>query len=99
MPGLPRELPVVGSEPDRLGRPLPRVDQYERIRLHRVRGEREESRTAMHCCRFVESPVSRRDMLLRCANGFGALAFTALGREPSFGAMLGDAPAEAGSAS
>ena len=36
-------------------------------------------------------------MLLRCANGFGALAFTALGREPSFGAMLGDAPAEGGS--
>lgn len=31
-----------------------------------------------HCCRFMERPLSRRDMLARCANGFGALAFAAL---------------------
>jgi hypothetical protein len=32
----------------------------------------------MHCGRFIETPLSRRDMLLRCANGFGAVALTAL---------------------
>ena len=37
-------------------------------------------------------------MLLRCANGFGALALTALWREPSFGAVLGEAPDPAGAA-
>ena len=40
----------------------------------------------MHCCRFVEPALSRRDMLLRCASGFGGLALSALMREPSFGA-------------
>ena len=45
----------------------------------------------MHCRRFVEPALSRRDMLLRCANGFGALALAALLREPAFGAALGDA--------
>src|SRR5206468_3395146 len=55
------------------------------------------NRAAMHCRRFGEPPLSRRDMLLRCANGFGAMAFTSLLREPSFGATLRGAPAEAGS--
>jgi hypothetical protein len=32
----------------------------------------------MHCGRFIETPLTRRDMLLRCANGFGAVALTAL---------------------
>src|SRR5207247_9354042 len=32
----------------------------------------------MHCCRFVNPPLSRREMLLQCANGFGAVALTAL---------------------
>jgi hypothetical protein len=32
----------------------------------------------MHCQRFLPAPLSRRDMLLRCANGFGAVAFAAL---------------------
>jgi hypothetical protein len=32
----------------------------------------------MHCRQFIETPTSRREMLLRCANGFGALAMTAL---------------------
>ncbi len=45
----------------------------------------------MHCCRYVEPALSRRDMLLRCASGFGGLALTALLREPSFGAALGEA--------
>ena len=31
----------------------------------------------MHCGRF-QKPLSRRDMLLRCANGFGAVALAAL---------------------
>ncbi|MCA9260451.1 MAG: DUF1501 domain-containing protein [Planctomycetales bacterium] len=37
----------------------------------------------MHCRRFVRSPVSRREMLARCACGFGSLAFAhhAAGRE------------------
>ena len=43
----------------------------------------------MHCCRFVEPALSRRDMLLRCASGFGGLALSALMQEPSFGAALG----------
>jgi len=30
------------------------------------------------CCGYGARPVSRRDMLLRCANGFGALALAAL---------------------
>jgi hypothetical protein len=44
----------------------------------------------MHCRRFVEPAMSRRDMLLRCASGFGGLALSALMREPSFGAAPGD---------
>jgi len=28
--------------------------------------------------RFIDTPLTRRDMLLRCANGFGAVALTAL---------------------
>jgi hypothetical protein len=31
-----------------------------------------------HCGRFVAAPVSRREMLTRCAHGFGALALSAL---------------------
>ncbi len=31
----------------------------------------------MHCRRFL-TPLTRRDMLLRCANGFGAVALAAL---------------------
>ena len=32
----------------------------------------------MHCRRFQAAPLTRREMLLRSANGFGALAFAAL---------------------
>jgi hypothetical protein len=31
-----------------------------------------------HCGRFITPPLTRREMLLRCANGFGAVAFAAL---------------------
>ncbi|MCA9187818.1 MAG: DUF1501 domain-containing protein, partial [Planctomycetales bacterium] len=31
-----------------------------------------------HCGRFAARPLNRRQMLARCANGFGAFAFTAL---------------------
>jgi hypothetical protein len=36
--------------------------------------------------------MSRRELLLRCSSGFGALALAALLREPAFGAALGEAP-------
>ena len=40
----------------------------------------------MHCGRFITPPISRRDMLARCANGFGAVALAALlGEESSAG--------------
>ena len=32
----------------------------------------------MHCRRFRPTPLTRRDMLLHCANGFGAVALAAL---------------------
>ncbi len=31
-----------------------------------------------HCRRFLQRPLTRREMLAQCASGFGALAFTAL---------------------
>ncbi len=34
-----------------------------------------------HCGRFMEAPLTRREMLSRCANGFGAMAFAALAAE------------------
>ena len=37
----------------------------------------------MHCRRFLPAPLTRRDMLLRCANGFGAVALSALLAEES----------------
>src|SRR5947209_1837725 len=42
----------------------------------------------MHCRRFLERPPTRRAMLDRCANGFGALALTTLLGEPAFGGVL-----------
>src|SRR5881296_1884546 len=32
----------------------------------------------MHCGRFIVPPPTRREMLVRCANGFGAVALAAL---------------------
>jgi hypothetical protein len=43
----------------------------------------------MHCRRFIAPPISRRDMLARCANGFGAVALAALLGEEAYGADLG----------
>jgi hypothetical protein len=39
----------------------------------------------MHCNRFLPAPLTRRQMLLRCANGFGAVALTALLGDRAFG--------------
>ncbi len=41
----------------------------------------------MHCGNFKKSPLSRRRMLQQCANGFGAVALSALMRDPAFGAL------------
>jgi hypothetical protein len=40
----------------------------------------------MHCRRFTPAPLTRRHMLARCANGFGALALNALWTQQSDGA-------------
>jgi hypothetical protein len=40
----------------------------------------------MHCRRFIAPPISRRDMLARCANGFGAVALAALLGDEAYGA-------------
>src|SRR6516165_5292480 len=48
--------------------------------------------TAMHCNRFLSPPLSRRQMLLQCANGFGALALAALLGETGYGAALSTEP-------
>jgi Protein of unknown function (DUF1501) len=42
----------------------------------------------MHCRRFIAPPISRRDMLARCANGFGAVALAALLGEEAYGADI-----------
>jgi hypothetical protein len=41
----------------------------------------------MHCGRFMAAPLTRRRMLLRCANGFGAVALAALWAEHGEGAF------------
>ncbi len=46
-----------------------------------------------HCNRFQPRPISRRDMLLRCGNGFGALAAVALWSDRAFGRLIESAPA------
>lgn len=45
----------------------------------------------MHCSRFQNPPISRREMLLGCANGFGALALAALMRDRAYGETLAHA--------
>ena len=40
----------------------------------------------MHCGRFIPRALTRRDMLRRCANGFGAVAASALFADRAFGA-------------
>lgn len=46
----------------------------------------------MHCNRFETAPHSRREMLLRCANGFGALALTSLLGDRAYGEVLSNEP-------
>ena len=46
----------------------------------------------MHCNHFIKQPQSRREMLSKCAMGFGAFALRALLCDPAF---AGDAPAKA----
>ena len=49
----------------------------------------------MHCGRFIPTPLTRRDMLLRCANGFGAVALSALLAEEGRSASAPHFPARA----
>jgi hypothetical protein len=49
----------------------------------------------MHCGRFIPTPLTRRDMLLRCANGFGAVALSALLAEEGRAASAPHFPARA----
>jgi hypothetical protein len=42
----------------------------------------------MHCGRFFPPPLTRRDMLLRCANGFGAVALASLLAEEGQSAVV-----------
>ncbi len=52
----------------------------------------------MHCRRFAPAPLTRRELLVQCANGFGALALTSLLREPAFGASMAESDADLRSA-
>ena len=45
-----------------------------------------------HCQRFTEAPQTRRQMLTRCANGFGAVALAALSADPKFAAAAPTRP-------
>ena len=45
-----------------------------------------------HCRHFAPRALSRREMLARCANGFGAIALTALLGDKSFGEVVRSAP-------
>src|SRR5918992_4950406 len=47
-------------------------------------------------CNLDHASPSRRDMLIRCANGFGALALAGLLGDPAFGGVLANAPEETG---
>ncbi len=44
----------------------------------------------MHCRRFIPPPLTRRDMLRACANGFGAVALSALWYEQGLAAPAAD---------
>lgn len=45
----------------------------------------------MHCQRYISQPQTRREMLSRCAGGFGALALAALSADRAYGALGGAA--------
>lgn len=42
-----------------------------------------------HCGRYQSAPFTRREMLSRCAMGFGGVALAALGSRPEYGALFG----------
>ncbi|MCE9544109.1 MAG: DUF1501 domain-containing protein [Planctomycetia bacterium] len=47
-----------------------------------------------HCRKFIDAPLTRREMLSRCANGFGAVALSALLAERGYDLLAGEnAPA------
>src|SRR5579871_2116082 len=50
----------------------------------------------MHCHNFLPKPLSRREMLVQSANGFGAVALAALLTEESFGETLKPASENSG---
>ncbi|HEY1603351.1 MAG TPA: DUF1501 domain-containing protein [Pirellulales bacterium] len=50
----------------------------------------------MHCQRFHEPALTRREMLSRSANGFGALALAALAADPAYAESLGREPSTVG---
>jgi hypothetical protein len=45
-----------------------------------------------HCGRFQSPPVSRRDMLNRCASGFGAVALAALANDRAYAEPVSNSP-------
>jgi len=45
-----------------------------------------------HCGNFIQRPLSRREMLSKCANGFGGLALAALMADRGFGSLLAATP-------
>src|SRR5207302_1538679 len=40
----------------------------------------------MHCHNYLATPLTRRQMLRQCANGFGAVALATLLADPAYGA-------------
>jgi len=42
-----------------------------------------------HCNRYIQQPITRRDLLVKCASGFGGVALAGLMADKSFGAALG----------
>jgi len=42
-----------------------------------------------HCNRYIQQPMSRREMLTRCASGFGGIALAGLLSDKAFGKTLG----------
>src|SRR5262245_45502667 len=61
----------------RLDGSLPCGFQSERVCFHRMSA-------SCHCGCFAPEPLTRREMLLRCANGFGAVALAALLGDKTF---------------
>src|SRR6266850_3317453 len=50
-----------------------------------------------HCGRFAPAPLTRREMLIRCANGFGAVALAALIGDKAFAGPVESPAAVVGS--